>query len=109
MTVPLLPKTHLLPGNIIIDNNRLNAVIDFSDLGVGDPACDLIVAWSLFNRNSRIVFKKHLLDLDEQTWQRGQGLALSIALIILPYYKHTNPGLVSVAKNMLRNVLDEMQ
>lgn len=106
---PVWVHGDLLPGNIIIDNNRLNAVIDFSDLGVGDPACDLIVAWSLFNRNSRIVFKKHLLDLDEQTWQRGQGLALSIALIILPYYKHTNPGLVSVAKNMLRNVLDEMQ
>ena len=95
----------LLPGNVIIENTRLSAIIDFSDLGVGDPACDLIVAWSLFNKSSRNVFKEHLHDIDEQTWQRGRGLALSIALIILPYYKHTNPGLVSVAKNMLKNVI----
>jgi len=34
----------LLPGNILIKNNQLSVVIDFSDLGLGDPACDLVPA-----------------------------------------------------------------
>lgn len=106
--MPVWVHGDLLPGNILIENNRLSAIIDFSDVGIGDPACDLIMVWSLFNKQSRNVFRKYLHEVDDQTWQRGQGLALSIALIILPYYWHTNPGLVCVAKNMLKSVLAEM-
>ena len=80
-----------LPGNILVQNNRLSAVIDFSDVGIGDPACDLIVAWSLFKPHSRRIFKEHLESLDNDTWERGRGWALSIALIMLPYYKNSNP------------------
>ncbi|WP_058535422.1 aminoglycoside phosphotransferase family protein [Legionella saoudiensis] len=95
----------LLPGNILINNNRLSAVIDFADVGLGDPACDLIVAWSLLNEHSRMVFRKHLMNVDEHTWKRGQGWALSIALVIIPYYKNTNPVLASVAKRMIEQLI----
>lgn len=94
----------LLPGNILTQNNRLSAVIDFSDVGMGDPACDFIIAWSLLNPRSRSIFKDCLKDIDEETWQRGRGWALFIALIILPYYKDTNPTLTAVAKRILKNV-----
>ena len=57
----------LLPGNILIQNNQLSAVIDFADLGLGDPACDLIVAWSLFNAHSRAIFRKHLMNIVDHT------------------------------------------
>lgn len=95
----------LLPGNILIQNNRLSAVIDFADVGLGDPACDLIVAWCLFNTHSREVFRQHLVNVDGHTWRRGQGWALSIALIILPYYKNTNPVLTSVARRIIEQLL----
>lgn len=95
----------LLPGNILIENNRLSAVIDFADVGMGDPACDLIVAWSLLNAHSRAIFRAHLTNIDEHTWERGQGWALSIALIILPYYKNTNPVLTAVAKRIIDQLL----
>ena len=95
----------LLPGNILIENNRLSAVIDFADVGIGDPACDLIVAWSLLNAHSRAIFRAHLTNIDEHTWKRGQGWALSIALIILPYYKNTNPVLTAVAKRIIDQLL----
>lgn len=91
----------LLPGNVLIENNRLSAVIDFADLGLGDPACDLIIAWSLLNSESRTLFRQHLVNIDEHTWQRGKGWALSIALIILPYYKNTNSVLTSIAKRII--------
>lgn len=95
----------LLPGNILIQNHRLSAVIDFADVGLGDPACDLIVAWSLLNEHSRAIFRKHLMNIDENTWRRGQGWALSIALIIIPYYKNTNPVLTSVARRMIEQLM----
>lgn len=98
---PVWMHGDLLPGNVLIQNNRLSAVIDFADVGLGDPACDLIVAWSLLNPNSRVIFRKHLVNIDEHTWQRGKGWALSIALIILPYYKNTNPVLTSVARRII--------
>lgn len=95
----------LLPGNILVQNKRLSAVIDFADLGLGDPACDLIAAWSLLNQHSRAIFRKHLINIDEHTWQRGKGWALSIALIIIPYYKNTNPILTSVARRMIEQLI----
>jgi aminoglycoside phosphotransferase (APT) family kinase protein len=98
-----------LPGNILIQNNRLSAVIDFSDVGIGDPACDLVIAWSLFNACSRKIFRENLENMDDDTWQRGRGWALSIALIMLPYYMHTNPVLVTLSKRMIKNVLDDSE
>ena len=102
---PVWMHGDLLPGNILIQDNRLSAVIDFADVGLGDPSCDLIVAWSLLNAHSRAIFRKHLVNVDEHTWRRGQGWALSIALIILPYYKNTNPVLTSVARRIIEQSL----
>lgn len=96
----------LLPGNILIQNNRLSAVIDFSEVGIGDPACDLVVAWCLFNKQSREIFKENLNTMDNNTWERGRGWALSIAIILLPYYKYSNPVMATLARRMIKNVLD---
>jgi aminoglycoside phosphotransferase (APT) family kinase protein len=101
---PVWMHGDLLPGNILIQNNRLSAVIDFADVGLGDPACDLIVAWSVLNSSSRAIFRNHLVNIDEHTWQRGKGWALSIAVIILPYYKNTNPVLASVARRIIQQL-----
>lgn len=96
----------LLPSNLLVQNGTLHAVIDFGLAGIGDPACDLIPAWSLFDTTSRAVFKDALA-VDANTWERGKGWALSIALIIIPYYLHTNPVLVSVAKRMIDEILGD--
>lgn len=104
---PLWLHGDLLPGNILIENCRLKALIDFSDMGIGDPACDLIVGWSLFNHSSRQVFRNHLEGIDDNTWERGKGWALSIALIMLPYYKHSNPYMASLARFMIANILND--
>lgn len=105
---PVWVHGDFLPGNILVSDNRLNAVIDFSDLGVGDPACDLIIAWSLFNDTSRQIFKDHLVNIDDDTWERGKGWALSIALIMLPYYKHSNPVMATLARKILKNIFGNL-
>lgn len=67
-------------GNLLVQNGKLSAVIDFGQLAVGDPACDLSIAWTLFKEKSRDVFRS-LLPLDSDTWTRGRAWTLWKALI----------------------------
>ena len=62
----------LQSGNLLVDRGPLSAVIDFGGLGVGDPACDLMIAWTLFTGESRHVFRA-ALTVDNATWARGRG------------------------------------
>lgn len=101
---PVWVHGDFLPGNILVQNNRLSAVIDFSDVGIGDPACDLVIAWSLLEPHSRGVFRDNLENTDDDTWERGRGWALSIASIMLPYYKNSNPALATLSRRMIKQV-----
>ncbi|SNT25933.1 Predicted kinase, aminoglycoside phosphotransferase (APT) family [Asanoa hainanensis] len=67
-------------GNILVRDGRLAAVIDFGTSGVGDPACDLVIAWTFLDAPARDAFRK-ALNVDDATWQRGRGWALWKALI----------------------------
>ena len=68
-------------SNLLVQAGRLSAVIDFGQLGVGDPACDLAIAWTFFEGPSRHAFRE-ALPLDAETWARGRGWALWKALIV---------------------------
>ncbi|MDP1642513.1 MAG: aminoglycoside phosphotransferase family protein [Phenylobacterium sp.] len=70
------------PGNLLVRNGRLAAVIDFGTCGVGDPACDLAFAWTFLNEAARDTFRQRL-GLDDATWLRGQAWALWKALIVV--------------------------
>ncbi|CAN5250364.1 hypothetical protein BH23CHL1_BH23CHL1_10320 [soil metagenome] len=94
----------VLPGNLLFERGRLSAVIDFGGLGVGDPAPDLMIAWGLFSGESRDVFRAALA-VDDATWARGRGHALSQALIFVPYYLETNPVGVANARHAIDEVL----
>lgn len=103
---PVWVHGDLQAGNLLVKDGRLSAVIDFGGLGVGDPACDTIVAWNFLSAGLRAVFKQALA-LDEATWARGRGWALSVALIALPYYWDSNPYLADTARHAIREVLTE--
>jgi aminoglycoside phosphotransferase (APT) family kinase protein len=103
---PVWVHGDLLPGNLLVERGRLSAVIDFGGLGVGDPACDLMIAWSLFSGESREVFRA-TLEVDDATWARGRGHALSQAIIFIPYYLDTNPAGVRNARRVVDEVLAE--
>ena len=94
----------LLPGNLLVVDGRLSAVIDFGGLNVGDPACDLQPAWNVFAGESRERFLTELA-VDYASWLRGRGWALYQAVSALPYYWDTNPGMIRQATHALTQVL----
>ena len=59
-------------GNLLVEDGRLSAVIDFGTSGVGDPSCDLSISWTLFEGEARDAFRASL-ELDDATWARGRG------------------------------------
>ncbi|MEM6704446.1 MAG: aminoglycoside phosphotransferase family protein [Acidobacteriota bacterium] len=62
-------------GNLLFEDGRLAAVIDFGQLAVGDPSCDYVAAWTVFSGRSRELFRS-AADVDEATWTRARGWAL---------------------------------
>jgi aminoglycoside phosphotransferase (APT) family kinase protein len=70
-------------SNLLVDDaGALRAVIDFGCCAVGDPACDLVIAWTFLDGASREAFRA-ALPLDDDTWRRGRGWALWKALITM--------------------------
>ncbi len=72
--------------------------------GIGDPACDLLCVWSLLDAAARDRLRQELA-VDEATWLRGRGWALSVGVIALPYYRASHPALASVAGHLIIEVL----
>lgn len=70
------------PGNLLVSEGRLSAVIDFGIMGVGDPACDLVIAWTFLEGEARAVFVDAMA-MDRDVWTRARGWALWKALITL--------------------------
>jgi aminoglycoside phosphotransferase (APT) family kinase protein len=93
--------------NWLIRDRRISGVIDWSLMGVGDPACDLMVAWKLHSSAARDALREEL-SADEATWERARGWVLSQAVAILAYYTPTNnPSLYREAGSWLGLVLSE--
>ena len=90
-------------GNLLVRNGVLSAVIDFGSSAVGDPACDLYIAWTFLEGESREAFRA-ALPLDAATWARGRGWTLWKALITLAAL----PGTNALAAAESRRVLDEV-
>jgi aminoglycoside phosphotransferase (APT) family kinase protein len=76
-------------GNLLLHHGKLAAVIDFGQLAVGDPACDLAIAWTLLRGDNRDAFRK-ALGPDSSTWQRGRAWALWKAMIAAAEMTTTN-------------------
>ncbi len=91
-------------GNLLVRDGHLAAVIDFGCSGVGDPACDLVIAWTLFEGESREAFRAALA-VDCATWARGRGWALWKALITLAEHLNTNPLEAGKARRVVDEVL----
>jgi aminoglycoside phosphotransferase (APT) family kinase protein len=93
--------------NLLVREGRLSAVVDFGCLGVGDPACDVAVAWKVLSRETRADFRS-ALSVDDATWARARGWVLYQALGVPAYYTaETNPVLVAEARRWLVDVLDD--
>jgi aminoglycoside phosphotransferase (APT) family kinase protein len=101
---PVWVHGDLGPGNLLVRQGELTAVIDWGSAGVGDPAVDLMPAWSLFDAASRRLFRA-AVGCDDDTWERSRGWALISSLMALPYYEKTFPAIVAESKRKIAAVL----
>jgi len=93
-------------GNLLVRDGRLAAVIDFGGLGVGDPACDLSIAWTFLDPPSRAVFRGRL-GLSMSLWNRGRGWALWKAMIVFAGLIETNAIEAASAEYALTQLIDD--
>jgi aminoglycoside phosphotransferase (APT) family kinase protein len=91
-------------GNLLTTSGRLSAVIDFGELGVGDPACDLIIAFTLMSAETRATFRA-ALDVDDPTWTRGRGWALATGLNAYISYAAVNPRVAAQTTRQITQAL----
>ncbi|MFG2923549.1 aminoglycoside phosphotransferase family protein [Streptomyces sp. NPDC048305] len=103
---PVWVHGDLQPGNVLVSEGRLGAVIDFGCMGLADPAVDLIAGWYLLPAVTRRVFRART-GADGAQWARGRGWALSVALMELSYYRTSNPVMAATARHVIGEILDE--
>jgi aminoglycoside phosphotransferase (APT) family kinase protein len=94
---PVWVHGDVVASNLLVADGRLRAVIDFGCSGVGDPACDLVMAWTYFTDESSAVFRRGL-PFDGATWARGRGWALWKALITLAHERRQDANADAAAR-----------
>jgi aminoglycoside phosphotransferase (APT) family kinase protein len=93
--------------NWVVRDGHISGVIDWGSMGVGDPACDVMVAWKLRSVDARDAFRE-ALPTDGATWERARGWALSQAVAILAYYTpENNPTLYREAESWMEIALSD--
>jgi aminoglycoside phosphotransferase (APT) family kinase protein len=91
-------------GNLLVRDGRLAAVLDFGSSGVGDPACDTVIAWTFFSGASRARFRAGYV-ADAGTWSRGRGWCLWKALISLVGHLENDSPDAALARRDIEEVL----
>lgn len=104
---PVWMHADLQPGNLLVGMGGLTAVLDWGMLALGDPAVDCLGAWALLDATARPAFRERA-EVDAATWARGRGWALSIALVALPYYVHTNSQITAWARHAIAQTVDDV-
>jgi len=101
---PVLVHGDLIPGNLLVADGRLTAVLDWGGLGAGDPAQDLDPAWSVLDTAGAAAFRQDL-DVDEASWLRACGFALEQAIGGVIYYTPRRHSLGEVMQRTLHRLL----
>jgi len=94
----------LHPLNVLVRKRKICAIIDFGMAGLGDPACDMMVAWTLLDVETRELLR-NTVKADDAMWARGRGWALMFGLVALPYYLDSNLVLADVARRTIHEIL----
>jgi aminoglycoside phosphotransferase (APT) family kinase protein len=92
----------LHPANVVALNGQVSAIIDFDHVGIGDPACDMMIAWTMLSDAERPEFRARL-HIDDATWERGRGWALNLGVAALAF-----GGPQDLLATIARHALDEL-
>lgn len=95
------------PGNMLFIDGAFVGAIDWTEIGVGDPASDLQVAWNFFGPIGRQAFRQ-AINVNQEVWDRARARAFAQASFQLPYYRDTNLELAAQARYVFNQILQEM-
>jgi len=98
----------LFPMNLLVDRGRLSAVIDFDLMGAGDPAIDMLPAWAVLTAETRPLFRV-ASGVDDDTWIRGRGYALSAGLGAIRKYGTTGRPQAVAGRHALTQTVADYQ
>jgi len=93
-------------GNMLMQDGKLSAIIDFGGMALGDPACDLVIAWTYLFGKARAIFMT-AMDLDEETWLRARAWALWKATFELCQIEDKNALEALTQKRIIDEVINE--
>ena len=105
---PVWVHADLLPVNLVARHGKLSAIIDFSGLGAGDPAIDMLPAWTLLTARTRGLFRA-AADVGDATWLRGRGWGLGLGIGAVHFYRSTNPVLAAIGLRAIREATADYQ
>ena len=94
----------LIPGNLLVEDGRLRAIIDWGGVGHGDLAQDLAPAWSVLTAVERHVFRQGV-GADDAAWIRGRAIELEHAVGGVLYYRPRRHPLGDVMARTLDRIL----
>lgn len=103
---PVWVHGDLSSGNLLVQDGQLNAVIDFGQLAIGDPACDLAITWTFFKDQSREIFRNSL-SLDSDAWIRGRAWTLWKALVVAAGITNPNNAEAKECWRIIEDVVNE--
>jgi aminoglycoside phosphotransferase (APT) family kinase protein len=90
-------------GNILLKDEKISAIIDFGGMSLGDPACDLVIAWTFLKEKARKIFAREI-PLDEETWLRSKAWALWKATFELCELSNLNSPEAIIQKRIIEDV-----
>ncbi|MEQ9315585.1 MAG: phosphotransferase, partial [Henriciella sp.] len=94
------------PANLVVRDGAITGVIDWGLSGLGDPACDLMAAYTVFSGKARDAFARATA-ASESAWMRARGWALSTAVVALAYYRGSDAPIVARSREVIGEVLAE--
>ncbi|WP_159616583.1 aminoglycoside phosphotransferase family protein [Arthrobacter zhaoguopingii] len=98
----------LIPGNLLVDGERLVGVLDGGGFAPADPSLDLVAGWHLLDAECRVWFRRELACSDLE-WRRGAAWAFQQAMGLVWYYQRSNPGMSTLGKCTLTRILDDRE
>jgi aminoglycoside phosphotransferase (APT) family kinase protein len=98
----------LHPGNLLVQNGRISAVIDWGLMSVGDPALDIMAAWTVLSPLGRALLREKLA-VDDDTWARARGWALCVGVIATAYYGDSNPVLAGFSRRAAEEAIADFR
>ncbi|WP_433369728.1 phosphotransferase [Actinoplanes sp. CA-142083] len=95
----------LIPGNVLVSDNRLAGILDTGGFAPADPALDLVAAWHLLRKPTRQLLRS-ALNRDDLEWERGRAWAFEQAMGLPWYYADSNPPMALLGRRTLARLLD---